>query len=59
MDVNHSKQGAYEVATEMIANGTVCKELYSYTAHWIVADCRSDFLLGMPTFADDESRTSK
>lgn len=57
IDVNHSKQGANEIATELIANGTVCIGSYSYTGNWIVADCRYDILLGMPWHTEERPET--
>lgn len=53
VDVNHSKQDAHEIATEMIANGTVRIGSYSYSGNWIVADCRYDVLLGLPWHTEE------
>lgn len=50
VDVNHSKQGANEIAMQMIDNGTIGIGTYSYTGQWIVADCRYDVLLNMPCY---------
>lgn len=63
VDVNHSKQVTNEIATEMIANGTIKKDPYSYSGNWIFADCRYDVLMGMlwqmdaQTHADYVKRT--
>lgn len=48
VQVNHSKKGTKEDASEVILNGTLNLGNHTYTSHWVVADSRYDVLLGMP-----------
>lgn len=46
--IQHSKEYANEITTDMILNGTVKIESHTFRTNWLVPDCRYDVLLGMP-----------
>lgn len=63
IDVNHSKQDANGIATEVIDHGKVQMGSNCYSGNWIVVDSHYEVLLGMPwhteehPVADSDRRT--
>lgn len=47
-NVTHSKRGSTENATELVVDAELTIGDQKYRSNWVVADCRYDFMLGMP-----------
>ena len=47
-EVNHSKLGSVENASEVILGATLSFGKHKYRSNWLVSTCRYDVILGMP-----------